>query len=709
MRTLAASGCRRSVLLWAAASVVSLALAAAENTAAPDISEAIWKISLANALGAGRALDVYLPGQGPGFGRGYALAPKFNKAAHEADPSSLKRDGATLKGELKITIHPDLWVPADGKSFQCTYVLDGAVGESGVSGQYTGKAGGRDVSGAVSGAMQPKLANYDGQQFELTLEDSLTGSRLAARIMLDFVWRDGAVQSGKAKTHYMTSDTVEGAGLTINDHRLMGAIQPNLPAYPKLKLELDGPILGNMVFGDFRTMDGEQQIKAGRFSGALKPAPQPAAKPEDAIYERLVGDRMEPTAIAELELVGKSPTPDRASLTIYKEALAVYVYKVAKVLRGELKDPTIHVTHWVVKQDVEQPITKTQPGEKLTVQLRPFADVKVIQEVTRSHAAADGAPDVPLFHDVAQKLVLPLPAGSRWNYRVELSNKMPLLFLLKDQLKLVVLGDCQAAFAVRAELFCPDENKDTPVAYNLCQERAGLHFHKMLVDNYLLKLPKLEWVVLVWNPRYDNAVWTAHLANLGEFVHSAGFVHDRLRAEEVWKPREGGPVRLADISNQKDVAAKWGSRPWGWTKSGMRGGRGQAAQVLGMQWKKGYYAFAKDRWELLEQMADALAAREVKFLVATQPYHPETGKQDIKDKSGVAAKDYQGQVDRMRELEKKHPNRFFFYDFNNFGNNGLEDNDFGDFEHPSGAGATKFSTAVERYRQEVEKQIAAQR
>jgi hypothetical protein len=100
----------------------------------------------------------------------------------------------------------------------------------------------------------------------------------------------------------------------------------------------------------------------------------------------------------------------------------------------------------------------------------------------------------------------------------------------------------------------------------------------------------------------------------------------------------------------------------------------------------------------LEAIARTLADRKVKLLVVTQPVHPETGNQKVKDKSGVDEEGYKDQVARMKGMEKKYPGYFFFYDFNNVGNSGLADEDFGNIDHPTATGAQKATRAVEAYR-----------
>ena len=81
---------------------------------------------------------------------------------------------------------------------------------------------------------------------------------------------------------------------------------------------------------------------------------------------------------------------------------------------------------------------------------------------------------------------------------------MPAFWLLKDQLNLVVLGDSRGEKSVLAKLFFGQENRTTPMAYNLSVSGAPLELQETVVNKYLLKLPKLEWVVYQASPRVVN-------------------------------------------------------------------------------------------------------------------------------------------------------------------------------------------------------------
>lgn len=410
-----------------------------------------------------------------------------------------------------------------------------------------------------------------------------------------------------------------------------------------------------------------------------------------------------PPIVLDVELLEKAATPTLAQIKPYSEALAVYRYRVLAVVKGELKPTEIGVTHWVIYRNEFQPITRTPLGKRLRLEVRPFEEVRgSVQTVYRGELPrmVDN-----LYHDVAQQIVMPASERGRGGYGVDLTGLMPLFFKLKDQLKLVVLGDCQGWFANKAELYYGEENRRTPVSLNMGQQRSGLPFQKLLVENYLVHLPKLEWVVLTWNPRFVNANWGEHGIKGKAFASSPGFKYDQERAAEVWKPNGNGqPLTVQDIQANPELAKIWNGRPWGWINLGPSHNSAKA-EVLGNQRKLGLYRFVPERWALFESIVKMLADRKVRLLAFTTPVHPETANQPVKDKTGVDAPGYQAQVVKMKELEKQYPEYFFFYDLNNMGNNGLEDSDFGNIDHVSGPGAQKVSERVEKFRLDIVKRL----
>jgi hypothetical protein len=310
-----------------------------------------------------------------------------------------------------------------------------------------------------------------------------------------------------------------------------------------------------------------------------------------------------------------------------------------------------------------------------------------------------------MFHDVGQRLSLPPEPKQRWNYGVEVGAKMPVFFGLKDQLRLVVLGDCQAAVAHQAQLYLGEQNRETPLAYNLCQERACLQFQKLLVDTYLVHLPRLEAVVFSWTPRLLNGSWKTHGLKYGAIVKSPGYQYDRDNGF-LWRaPSAVGAIRAADMPNYPVLGMLWKERPYGWRPTGKKVGfwTDPFGQMKAAAKLEGTYVFSQERWDLFLSIVRALAARKVRMLVFIPPYHPATAERPVKDKDGITAKGYQDQVARLTALEQQYAGLFFFRDVNRMGLHGLLNaDDFGDVDHPNDTGGEKLTRYIEQWRLEVD-------
>ncbi|MCC5828109.1 MAG: hypothetical protein JJU36_01555 [Phycisphaeraceae bacterium] len=419
-----------------------------------------------------------------------------------------------------------------------------------------------------------------------------------------------------------------------------------------------------------------------------------------------------PTLSVQAELLAKAPTPTLEQISPYTDALVIYRYRVTRVHGGnrDLEDKVINVSHWGIYRGHTQSVTRHNVGRRQRLSLTEFTNVSgEVQTVFRSELDDDDADNLaPLFHDIGRGIDLPPEERTRWGYGVDLTDMMPLFFELKDQLKLVVLGDCQAWFANRAELYMADENRITPVSLSMCQQRSGLPFQKLMVDHYLVNLPKLEWVILTWNPRFVSKAWTEHGVQARRFSSSRGFAFDRENEKEIWKPREGEPLTVSKIVEQPRFTRLWSQRPWGWIYlSPDRHRFNPRGEVIRAQRLKGVYEFVPERWEIFESIVETLAEKDVKVLVYTTPIHPESANHPVKDKTGVDAEGYQDQVRMMREMEKRYSRHLFFYDLNNMGDNGLKHEDFENIDHVSASGALKVSQRVERFRLGMEERLRA--
>ncbi len=83
--------------------------------------------------------------------------------------------------------------------------------------------------------------------------------------------------------------------------------------------------------------------------------------------------------------------------------------------------------------------------------------------------------------ETVQKILENRSVEERYDYDSIFSEKMPVFWRIKDQLKLVSLGDSRGEAGVRAEMFYGEENRKTPVAYNLAISGGPLEFQEIVV------------------------------------------------------------------------------------------------------------------------------------------------------------------------------------------------------------------------------------
>jgi len=242
------------------------------------------------------------------------------------------------------------------------------------------------------------------------------------------------------------------------------------------------------------------------------------------------------------------------------------------------------------------------------------------------------------------------------------------------------------------------------VAMNLTQERSCLSFYETLVKDYVLRAPKMEWVVFAYHTRWVNgqASWRGFGDFNEKFKNSAGYKYDKAHAEEVFKSADHDPIDINRITAVPEMAKAWQGAPWGELPRDKNGAPGGRAEAEG-NGKKPRYTFSEERWAQWERIVKMITDRKIRVLAYTIPIHPAIAGMPATDKNGTSVEGYKDQVKRMKELEEKYKGYFFFYDYNNMGNNGMKDEDFGNMDHCHFSGSVKCTTAVWAYIQEIVK------
>ena len=389
-----------------------------------------------------------------------------------------------------------------------------------------------------------------------------------------------------------------------------------------------------------------------------------------------------------VKLLAKSKIPQISDIAPYRDALVFYEYSVQKRLEGKFTGKKLRVAHWAIYDNQPQAINEAKVGSSRTLHLYPYQQFRELESLYTSDTLALD-PNVLLYHDVGQKILENRSIEERYDYDSIFSEKMPIFWRIKDQLRLVSLGDSRGEAGVRAELFYGEENRKTPVAYNLAISGGPLEFQEIVVDKYLLKMPSLEWVVYQMSPRAVNRHFE-HSADR-RLLKSRGFKFDRKHAETLWQRSNGNKKTVAAVTSIPHVSEYWNERPWGW-KFKAEVWHNPRAKSIGKKWE-----ISEKRWKRLTSMIAALNKRDVKMLLYLSPLHPVMRNQPVVDDDGTTQKGYRELVDRLKQLEKRFPN-FIFVDLLQGGNHDFAPEMFKDLDHLNALGATKLTQKLEEVR-----------
>ena len=387
-----------------------------------------------------------------------------------------------------------------------------------------------------------------------------------------------------------------------------------------------------------------------------------------------------------VKLLAKSKIPTLSDIAPYREALVFYEYSVRKRIEGEFEGKKLRVAHWAIYDNQPQTIRKAKIGSSHTLHLYPYQQFSEFESLYTSDTLALDA-DIPLYHDVGQKILENRTVEERYDYDSIFSEKMPIFWRIKDQLKLVSLGDSRGEAGVQAELFYGEENRKPPVAYNLAISGGPLEFQQIVVDKYLLKMPSLEWVVYQMSPRAVNRYFE-HSADR-QLLKSRGFAYDRKHADTLWQ-RENKKM-AAEIASLPYVSEYWNERPWGW-KYNAEVWYNPRAKSIGQKWE-----ISEKRWKRLTSMIAALNKRDVKMLLYLSPLHPIMRNQPVVDDDGTTQKGYRELVGRLKQLETEYPN-LVFVDLLQGGNHDFLPEMFKDLDHLNALGAAKLTRQLEEIR-----------
>jgi hypothetical protein len=394
---------------------------------------------------------------------------------------------------------------------------------------------------------------------------------------------------------------------------------------------------------------------------------------------------------AERTAASKSKTPE--DVRPYDEALAWHEYKVLKVVRGYLDETTIRVAHWTVLAAKAVP-ADTEIGAHVTLKIRRFDGLPGMKNIAASDDLDITAEEPQRFLDMGvERPDRPRTAEEkRCDYEGTVSEQMKIYWMLRSQLRLVVMGNSHGTKGIAARLFYGDDNRRTPVALNLSPPGSNHALQSLLLREYVMPLPKLEWVVWVISPRNFNAT-RDESRKAKQFVASSGRRYDVAHQSSLWPaPENAPPVNFDAVSKLSNVEVDaWGSEMRSRSKL-PEDPAAHRAEVL-KQLSPPNFQCSESQWKEMEDTVRALNAKGIKVLLLTTPMHPLVKETKASDADGTSKEGYQMLMERLAKFDNEMP-LMWFRDFNQAGNHDFLPEEFYDADHLNRAGAFKLTERV---------------
>ena len=392
----------------------------------------------------------------------------------------------------------------------------------------------------------------------------------------------------------------------------------------------------------------------------------------------------------------KAKTP--ADISPYDDAIAWHEYEILRVISGDIEGAkSIRVAHWTVRRGKVVP-QGNSIGETVTLLLRPFERVMEFRNVATSDDLDLSTATQPEFYDLAWEIAEKAkPENQRLDYGGAASDEMKLYWKLRPQLKLVVIGNSQAQHGICPHSFFAPENRTTPVALNFATAGSYNAQHCLMVRDYVLPLPNLEWVVWVVSARSFNARWSSDTRKFHDFLESAGHRYDVQHKAALWPvPPSEKLITTKELEKNVD---RDNTDVYGWVgraKTMLPKDLAAARADLLKEFSTPFFIFSDEAWAEFENTVHLLSARGVRVLLLTVPLHPISADTPALDTSGSS---HEGQLEMVRRARAlaSGTSHIWFRDFHNDGHHDFAHEDFYDAGHLRISGAYKLSERIAQW------------
>lgn len=412
-----------------------------------------------------------------------------------------------------------------------------------------------------------------------------------------------------------------------------------------------------------------------------------------------------PEILVEVERVAASKAKTPQDIQPYDEAVAWHEYHVRRVLSGKLDAATIRVAHWTVVAAKAVPVS-AKPGEVATLKLVPFDSIKGLDDVAASDDLDFTATEPPRFLDLSQSLAQAgTPGAIRHDYRGNVSDQMRLYWKLRGQVRIVAMGNSHATKGVCPREFLGNENWVTPLMLNMAPAGSNNRQQCLMLREYVLPLPKLEWVLWVVSARNFNAKRKDE-RKYQEFTASPGWLYDQKHKTDLW------PAPVPEKPVTSEALTKLGITSvdvWGWQgigKSMLPQDEKELRKLVVDQCDSTRFAWSDGIFAEFCDTARTLSQKGIKVLVFTTPLHPFTKDANASDPDGTTHKGFMEMVRHMEEFDGRTPG-LWFRDFHKGGDHGFPPGEFYDVDHLNRPGTSRLGGMIREWMEECQREAPA--
>jgi hypothetical protein len=407
------------------------------------------------------------------------------------------------------------------------------------------------------------------------------------------------------------------------------------------------------------------------------------------------------TLVADLERLAVSPCKTPEDILPYDEAIVWQEYAVKNIIHGVLEQKKIRVAHWTVVGGKAIPVDQ-QLGVRTTLKLAPINQIAGLDQVAASDEL-DVTEDLPRFINLTQTEALGAsPEAMRYDYRGVFSQQMILYWKLRSQLRLLVMGHSHATKGVSTKLFYPEENGKTPVALNFAPAGSNNAMQCLLVKEYVMPLPKLEWVIWVVSARSFNAERKDDRKHT-EFLESSGWKHDQAHKATLWPVPQDAP--LVTTAELEQIESIFHFDPWGWEGRGKTKLPEDAAaqrKLILSELDSTRFKWSVPLFSEFSATVKALNDQGIRVLVLTTPVHPLAATAKAADPDGTTHEGFAEMVQHMEKLDQELP-MTWFRDFNLQGKHDFPAADFYDVDHLARSGSYRLTNRIIEWMKTCEK------